>query len=461
MAAKKKTAFFCTECGYESAKWMGQCPACRAWNSFVEELKAEEKGRTAPSSRLLSGAKSAPVPLSKVEESEGGVRYATGFGEFDRVLGGGLVEGSLTLLGGDPGIGKSTILLQVARNLSLSRVVLYISGEESLSQIKLRAERIGSFSESLLFLCETDLEAIEQAISDTKPSVVIIDSIQTMFNADVQSAPGSVSQVRETTGVLLKIAKQNNIAFFIVGHVTKEGTVAGPRVLEHMVDTVLYLEGERHVSYRIMRAVKNRFGGTNEIGVFEMRESGLAEVLNPSEYMLEGRPENASGTIVGCAVEGTRPILIEIQALLSRTAFGYPRRQATGMDVNRLNLLVAVLEKRLKLQISEQDVYVNIAGGLKLNEPALDLSVCLALISAFSGTVTGDETLAFGEVGLSGEVRAVSLSDQRVAEAVKLGFKKIIVPAATSKRLKNLSPDVTLHGVKTVAEAAKLISLSK
>lgn len=451
---KKKTVFFCSECGYESAKWMGQCPGCRAWNTFVEErIKAEGGASRGGASRSVSfGERQKPMPLSQIVPDGNDVRYDTHFPELNRVLGGGLVAGSLTLVGGDPGIGKSTLLLQVARFLSTDKKrVLYISGEESLAQIRLRAERIGECTDDLLFLAETNLSLIEQAITDTEPKTVVIDSIQTMYDEEVSSAPGSVSQVRETTAVLMRIAKQRGIAVFIVGHVTKEGTVAGPRVLEHMVDTVLYFEGDRHASYRILRAVKNRFGGTNEIGVFEMREEGLVEVRNPSEYMLEGRPKDAAGSIVTCAMTGTRPILIEIQALVTRTAFGYPRRQATGIDLNRVNLLMAVLEKRLGLQIADCDAYINIAGGLRLSEPALDLGVCLAVISAFRGRPVPEGTIAFGEVGLSGEVRAVSLAEARVAEAARLGFTTILLPKASASRIK-APAGVTLRGVSTLEE---------
>ena len=385
-------------------------------------------------------------------------RADTHINELNRVLGGGLVRGSLILVGGDPGIGKSTLLLQVAGNLSGDKKeVLYISGEESLRQIKLRANRIGDFSDTLKFMCETNLENIEETINRAKPEIVIIDSIQTMFSDSVTSAPGSVSQVRESTAVLLRIAKSLNITVFIVGHVTKEGQVAGPRVLEHMVDTVLYFEGDRHASYRILRAVKNRFGSTNEIGVFEMQEKGLAEVTNPSEFMLEGKPENASGSIVTCSVEGTRPILIEIQALVCRSNFGFPRRQANGTDYNRVNLLMAVLEKRVGLQMGEYDAYVNLAGGMKLAEPSLDLGICMALISSFKNKPIGDDVIAFGEVGLSGEVRSVNMADSRVQEAEKLGFKTCIVPKALESKLKKSAKNINIVGVSSVADAMNYI----
>ena len=376
MATKIKSVFFCQSCGYESSKWMGQCPGCKAWNTFVEEtVKPAAKATVNKSAAVVTGEYKAPVTLAEIvmKDEE---RSDTHIQELNRVLGGGLVQGSLILVGGDPGIGKSTLLLQVAGNLSGDKKdILYISGEESLRQIKLRATRIGDFSDSLKFMCETNLANIEEAITRTKPEVVIIDSIQTMYSESVTSAPGSVSQVRESTAVLLRIAKSMNVTVFIVGHVTKEGQVAGPRVLEHMVDTVLYFEGDRHASYRILRAVKNRFGSTNEIGVFEMQEKGLVEVSNPSEFMLDGRPVNASGSIVTCSVEGTRPILIEVQALVTHTNFGFPRRQANGTDYNRVNLLMAVLEKRVGLQLGDFDAYVNLAGGMKVAEPSLDLGI--------------------------------------------------------------------------------------
>lgn len=459
MATKIKTVFFCQSCGYESSKWMGQCPGCREWNTFVEEtVKPRAKAASGPSSAAGgSGSYTAPVTLDEIVMNDE-ERYDTHIGELNRVLGGGLVKGSLILVGGDPGIGKSTILLQVAGNLSGdSRDVLYISGEESLRQIKLRANRLGTFSGNLKFMCETNLSDIEEAINRSKPQVVIIDSIQTMFNESVSSAPGSVSQVRESTSVLLRIAKSMNISIFIVGHVTKEGQVAGPRVLEHMVDTVLYFEGDRHASYRVLRAVKNRFGSTNEIGVFEMQEKGLVEVTNPSEFMLDGRPMDASGSVVTCSVEGTRPILIEIQALVCRSNFGFPRRQANGTDYNRVNLLMAVLEKRIGLQMGEYDAYVNLAGGMRIAEPSLDLGICLALISSYKNKPISSDVLAFGEVGLSGEVRSVNMGEARVSEAAKLGFKTCIVPKALESKLKKSCKGVEIIGVDSVSDAMKLI----
>lgn len=405
----------------------------------------------------LSGRRSAePVNLAAVDLTEN-ERMSTHISELDRVLGGGLVPGSLTLVGGDPGIGKSTLLLQVCRHMAADgKKILYISGEESLQQIKLRANRIGDFSDRMLLLCETSLETVEQAIKKQLPAVAVIDSIQTMYHEEISSAPGSVSQVRESTSVLLQLAKGLGVSIFIVGHVTKEGTVAGPRVLEHMVDTVLYFEGDRHASYRILRGVKNRFGSTNEIGVFEMREEGLAEVKNASEFMLSGKPEGASGSVVSCSMEGTRPILLEIQALVCHSSFGIPRRQATGMDLNRLNLLMAVLEKRLNLQMADCDAYVNLAGGMRIAEPAIDLGVVMAAASSFKNRVIDDKTIVFGEIGLSGEVRGVSQASQRVAEAAKLGFTTCVMPQVNVGQIK-AAAGIKLIGVRTVREAIDLI----
>lgn len=448
--AKKTTAFFCSECGYESAKWLGQCPGCREWNTFVEE-PVTKTGRAV---RITNTKK--PSLLKDISTKEE-ARMTTGFGELDRVLGGGIVRGSLTLIGGDPGIGKSTILLQVCKNLSdQGRRVLYISGEESLKQIKIRADRIGQFNDNIRLFCETDLELIEQTLRDEKPDVAVIDSIQTIYNSDVSSAPGSVSQVRESTNILMQTAKTENISIFVVGHVTKEGVVAGPRVLEHMVDTVLYFEGDRHASYRILRGVKNRFGSTNEIGVFEMCQNGLQEVKNPSEYMLNGRPENASGSVVACTIEGTRPILAEIQALVCRTNFGMPRRTAAGTDYNRVNLLMAVLEKRLGFHMGEFDAYVNVAGGIKINEPALDLGIVMAIISSYRDLPIDEKTIVFGEVGLSGEVRAVNMAERRVAEAVKLGFTRCIMPAVSKKGLTDRK-GIDVIGVKNIQDLLKYL----
>ncbi len=447
MAKAKKSVYFCQNCGHEESKWLGQCPACREWNTFVEEKV------TPAAAKAVKERKDAQVvTLSSIETDEDD-RMNTGIEELDRVLGGGIVKGSLVLVGGDPGIGKSTLLLQVCQRLSAAgRKLLYISGEESLKQIKLRANRMGEFTENLYLLCETSLDIIRGIIEQQKPDMVVIDSIQTMYNEEVGSAPGSVSQVRESTNIFMQLAKGLNISIFIVGHVTKEGTVAGPRVLEHMVDTVLYFEGDRHASYRILRGVKNRFGSTNEIGVFEMRKEGLTEVKNPSEFMLSGKPEHASGSVVACAMEGTRPMLMEIQALVCKTNFGMPRRTAAGLDYNRVNLLMAVLEKRLGLPLSGYDAYVNIAGGIRLNEPAADLGIVLAVASSYKNRPIAEEVIAFGEVGLSGEVRAVSMPEQRVSEAKKLGFTTCILPEVSVKTVGNIE-GVKIIGVKSVGEA--------
>lgn len=448
MAKAKTTVFFCQSCGYESSKWMGQCPGCKEWNTFVEETvdkKSVGKTRAAVS-------ETKPVPLSAIEASTD-ERISTQMSELDRVMGGGIVSGSLVLVGGDPGIGKSTLLLQVCRNLAAQKIdVLYISGEESLQQIKIRAQRVGSFEDSLHLLCETNLDTIRSVIDREKPQIVVIDSIQTMYSEDVGSAPGSVSQVREATSVLMQIAKGMNITIFIVGHVTKEGVVAGPRVLEHMVDTVLYFEGDRYAAYRILRGVKNRFGSTNEIGVFEMCQEGLREVKNPSEYMLSGKPEGASGSVVACSMEGTRPILLEVQALVCHTNFGMPRRTAAGTDYNRVNLLMAVLEKRLGLKLSDCDAYVNIAGGIRMNEPAIDLGIALAIVSSYKERPIDEKTICFGEVGLSGEVRAVSMAEQRVLEAKKLGFTTCILPQVSRESMRPVE-GIRLVGVRTVKDA--------
>jgi DNA repair protein RadA/Sms len=454
MAKGKTTAYFCQECGYESAKWMGQCPGCREWNTFVEEMV--DKKSISTSGKRVEGKRAEPTPLSAIRTSSE-QRTTSGMKELDRVLGGGIVKGSLVLVGGDPGIGKSTLLLQVCRNLSAQKLpVLYVSGEESLQQIKLRAERIGDFSDSLELLCETNLDAIREVIERKKPQFVIIDSIQTMYNEEVGSAPGSVSQVRESTGILMQIAKGMDITIFVVGHVTKEGVVAGPRVLEHMVDTVLYFEGDRNEAYRILRGVKNRFGSTNEIGVFEMRNAGLAEVENPSEYMLSGKPKDASGSVVACSMEGTRPILLEIQALICHSYFNNPRRTATGTDYNRVNLLMAVLEKRLGMQLSDCDAYVNIAGGIRMTEPGIDLGIVLAIISSKKDITIDERTICFGEVGLSGEVRGVQMAEQRVQEAAKLGFETCILPQVCKDALTQVK-GIRLIGVRNVKEALEAV----
>ncbi|MBB5265893.1 DNA repair protein RadA/Sms [Catenibacillus scindens] len=453
--AKSKIVFFCQECGFESAKWMGQCPACKAWNTFVEEPTVPKNSRGAKASPKEI-ASAVPTRLSQVS-LQSQPRTLTGIGELDRVLGGGIVKGSLVLVGGDPGIGKSTLLLQMCRLLAQKSVpLLYISGEESLQQIKMRAQRLGNFEKDMMMLCETDLDIVEGVVRKYKPEIVIIDSIQTMYRQEIASAPGSVSQVRESTGVLMQLAKGLDITIFIVGHVTKEGVVAGPRVLEHMVDTVLYFEGDRHASYRLLRAVKNRFGSTNEIGVFEMGGGGLTQVTNPSEYMLNGRPQEASGSVVSCAMEGTRPILIEVQALVCRTNFNMPRRTAAGTDYNRVNLLMAVLEKRLGLPLDNCDCYVNIAGGMRLNEPAIDLAIVCAIISSYKNFAVSPKTIMFGEVGLTGEVRAVNMVEQRVAEAKKLGFSMCLVPQVNLKNVSGIS-GITVIGISSVQDVLKYI----
>lgn len=451
---KKKSIFFCQNCGHEESKWLGQCPVCKEWNTFVEEKAAPAKAGALKAVKTGKEAKAVVLSSVKADEDE---RELTGIKELDRVLGGGIVTGSLVLVGGDPGIGKSTLLLQVCKRLSdKNRKILYISGEESLKQIKMRADRMGDFSDTLYLLCETNLDIIRGVIEEQKPDMVVIDSIQTMYDETVASAPGSVSQVRESTNVFMQLAKGLGISIFIVGHVTKEGTVAGPRVLEHMVDTVLYFEGDRHASYRILRSVKNRFGSTNEIGVFEMREKGLIEVENPSEYMLSGRPECASGSVVACAIEGTRPMLLEIQALVCKSNFGMPRRTAAGLDYNRVNLLMAVLEKRMGLPLSNYDAYVNVAGGIRMNEPATDLGIVMSIVSSYKNRPVSEDTIVFGEVGLSGEVRAVTMPEQRVAEAKKLGFKTCIIPEVSLKTV-GKTEGVKIIGVKTVNQAMSLI----
>ena len=451
MAKAKKSVYFCQNCGHEESKWLGQCPMCKEWNTFAEEKVVSIKGQKSSGEKQVQA-----VTLSSVTTDED-ERMKTELVELDRVLGGGIVPGSLVLVGGDPGIGKSTLLLQVCQKLSaMNKKVLYISGEESLKQIKLRANRMGEFSENLYLLCETSLNLIQTAIEREKPDVVVIDSIQTMYNEEIGSAPGSVSQVRESTNVFMQLAKGMNIAIFIVGHVTKEGTVAGPRVLEHMVDTVLYFEGDRHASYRILRGVKNRFGSTNEIGVFEMRKEGLVEVENPSEFMLSGKPENASGSVVACAMEGTRPMLMEIQALVCKSNFGMPRRTAAGIDYNRVNLLMAVLEKRVGLPLSGYDAYVNIAGGIRMNEPAVDLGIIMAVASSYKNRPVSEDTIVFGEVGLSGEVRAVTMPEQRVVEAKKLGFKVCVVPEVTLKSIGKVE-GIEVIGVKRVNQTMNLL----
>ena len=457
MGKNSSMIFFCTECGYESAKWMGQCPGCKSWNTFSEEPK-ERAGKNKKYSQIegVGVKRNEPIPLQAVNLEESS-RISTEMLELDRVLGGGIVPGSLTLVGGDPGIGKSTLLLQVCKKISDKGCkVLYVSGEESLKQIKIRGDRIGQFDENLLLLCETNLQNVSEQIKKCAPSVVIIDSIQTMYNEDVDAAPGSVSQVRESTGVLLQLAKGIGVSIFVVGHVTKEGTVAGPRMLEHMVDTVLYFEGDRHASYRILRGVKNRFGSTNEIGVFEMQREGLKGVENPSEFMLDGKPENASGSVVTCSMEGTRPLLLEIQALVCRSNFGNPRRQANGTDFNRVNLLMAVLEKRVGIQLGDCDAYVNVAGGLKISEPAIDLAIAMAIASSYKNRAIPEKMIFVGEIGLSGEIRSVGMIENRVNEAKKLGFTTCVIPKGCHERVKDIE-GIKIIAVSSVADAIDLI----
>lgn len=448
---KSNVVYFCSDCGYESKKWMGQCPGCRAWNTFTEAPEAPKmKGITR---RPGMGEARKPLRLSEIDTGDD-ARFSSGYDEFDRVLGGGIVPGSLVLVGGDPGIGKSTLLLQTSIKAAESgKKVLYISGEESLAQIRLRAERIEKTEKDLRFLSEINISEICSLLEQEKPDLCVIDSIQTMYCDDIQGSAGSVSQVRECSQRLMYSAKSENITIFIVGHVTKEGMVAGPRVLEHIVDTVLYFESAESGAYRILRSVKNRFGSTNEIGVFEMTDSGLREVLNPSEYMLEGRPEMATGAAVTCLMEGTRPILVEVQGLVTETQFNLPRRQASGIDYNRLTLLMAVLEKRLGIRCSSLDAYLNIAGGIKATEPAADLAAASAILSSYRNKVIPSDVVIFGEVGLSGEVRSVSQTSDRIKEAVKLGFRHVICPETSLRGLKQGAfPDIEINGIRNLSE---------
>ena len=448
MAPKNRTIYACTECGAESAKWFGRCPACGAWNTLEEQMQAQSSS----SVRVSAASVQSLADITTGDRQ----RYLTGMKELDRVLGGGIVRGGLMLIGGDPGIGKSTLLLQICEHLGAEHRVLYISGEESEGQLKLRADRLNVHSNNLFILCENDLDTALAAIQQEKPDIVIVDSIQTMTLAEVASAAGSVTQVRECTAAIMRVAKRLNVPTFIVGHVNKDGAIAGPKVMEHIVDCVLYFEGDRHSSYRLLRCVKNRYGSTNEIGVFEMGDKGLIEVDNPSKMLLSGRPLNVSGACVACTIEGTRPMLAEVQGLVSPTGFGNPRRMATGFDYNRLSLILAVLEKRSGYLFSNLDTYVNVVGGLWLEEPAVDLPVALALISGLKDAVIDAHTLAFGEIGLTGEVRAVSNADLRVAEAVRMGFTRVIVPYHNLKNLQKRE-DITLIGVRTVREAFEAI----
>lgn len=450
--AKTNTVFFCNECGYESAKWLGKCPACNAWNTFVEEKVVKQgNNKTVVKKTVI------PVSLKSIEKIKIS-RISSGFDELDRVLGGGFVNGSLTLLGGEPGIGKSTLILQICEKFKTDGKVLYVSGEESAEQIKIRADRLGINSENIMFLGETDINAIEQTIEDMDPKLVIIDSIQTMYSDDITSAPGSVSQVREITSRIMKMCKMKGITTVIIGHVTKDGTIAGPRVLEHMVDAVLYIEGERYFSYRIVRGVKNRFGSTNEIGMFEMRNEGMVEITNPSSVLLTDRDDNPAGSVIVASLEGTRPILVELQALTSTTVFGMPRRTANGIDYNRVTLLIAVLEKIGGINLGNQDVYMNIVGGIKINEPALDLGVVLSAASSFKNISIPKDVAVIGEVGLTGEIRSVNMIEKRLKEVEKMGLKKCIIPDSNKKLLKEKFK-LDIIGCKDIIDAMKYLKL--
>ena len=447
--AKAKSLYICSSCGYESAKWYGCCPGCGEWNTMNEETIVQHS--SSRSGGIIKPAVS--LTLDKIE-NDSSVRYKTGLGELDRVLGGGIVKGSLILLSGDPGIGKSTLLLQICQYLDKSLNILYISGEESAHQIKMRAERLGVKNSALSVMCEIDVVSITEYIRTQKPDIVIVDSIQTMDYSEVSSSPGSVTQVRESASVFMRTAKSLGIPVILVGHVNKDGNIAGPKVLEHIVDAVLYFEGNRNFSYRILRAVKNRYGSTNEIGVFEMCEQGLAEVENPSLMLISGKPKNTPGSCIACVMEGSRPIMAEVQALVTPTGFGNPRRMSTGFDYNRVSMLLAVLEKRAGYFFGTTDTYINVVGGLKLDEPASDLSVAMALISSLKDTVVSDDTLAFGEIGLAGEVRGVSNCEQRVREAVRLGFSRCIIPHHNLKNLSlKISGDTEIIGVRNIREA--------
>ncbi len=450
--AKTKTVFFCTACGNETPKWQGKCPACGAWNTLEEHIERPAAPGRSKSAPIGTGRK--PKTISQVDSGDE-IRFSTGMGELDRVLGGGAVEGSLVLVGGAPGIGKSTLLLQICNALCAQRSVLYVSGEESERQLKLRAQRLGVAPENLYILAETRLTDVIASAEDCKPDVLIVDSIQTMFSDDNESSPGSVSQVKDCTMSLMQLSKSEGITVFVVGHINKDGNIAGPKVLEHMVDCVLYFEGDPNTSYRLLRAAKNRFGSTNEIGVFEMLDSGLKEVPNPSQMLLEGRPEGASGTCVACVMEGTRPILAEVQALVSKTSFNVPRRTADGFDFNRSALLLAVAEKRAGLKLSMFDAYINVIGGLRLDEPGADLPVVLAVASSYRDTPIADDLVAIGEVGLTGEIRSVSHMNQRLAEAARLGFKKCIIPRGGAEKL-DIPNGLTVYRVKNLREAIEI-----
>ena len=456
MAGKIKTVYVCKECGYETPKWMGQCPMCKEWDVLEEQVITEKKTTGLSSDSVSVKAIASAKDLSQIDITDE-QRYVTNIGELDRVLGGGIVKGSVILLSGDPGIGKSTILLQICERVCNKLNVLYVSGEESPVQIKLRAKRLGVSGENVTIIPETDTQAICEYIMSQKPDLVMIDSIQTLQISELSSSAGSIVQVRESTNMLLRAGKSLGIPIFIVGHVKKGGDVAGPKVLEHIVDTVLYFEGERNQSYRILRAIKNRFGSTNEIGVFEMRDTGLREVENPSAMMLSGRMSNVSGACITCVIEGTRPILSEVQALVTTTGFGNPRRMSNGFDYNRLNLLLAILEKREGLYFSNLDTYLNVVGGMRLDEPACDLAVCMALVSGLRDTPLDEKLIAFGEVGLSGEVRSVSRVEARVNEAARLGFTQCVLPRSCIKQITKKPNGIELIGVKNVKEALSII----
>lgn len=452
--AKNKTIFVCSECGNESSKWLGKCPACNSWNTFYEQKVVETKHGNLKESNKQPAK---PQKLNSYEAKET-IRTSTGFGELDRVLGGGLVKGSLILLGGEPGIGKSTLILQICDKIKGEGKVLYVSGEESAEQIKLRADRLGINNEDILFLGETDIDIVNQAIIETNPKLVIIDSIQTMYSDEITAAAGSVSQVREITSQVMRVCKSRAITTIIIGHVTKEGNIAGPRVLEHMVDTVLYLEGERYFSYRILRGVKNRFGSTNEIGMFEMQDKGMCEITNPSDVLISEREDNPPGSCIVSAMEGTRPILVEIQALTAQTVFGMPRRTANGVDYNRLALLLAVLEKKAGVMLGSQDVYLNLVGGIRINEPAIDLGIIMVAASSYKNVAIPKDMVIMGEVGLTGEVRKINLIEKRIKEAEKLGFKTCIIPESNKKLLKE-KYKLDIIGVRDIKEAMNKIGL--
>ena len=451
--AKIKSKYVCQSCGYESLRWIGKCPECDDWNTFVEEI---EDKKSKHDLFIIEKEVQKPVPINKLEINEQ-ERFSTCINELDRVLGGGVVKGSLILAGGDPGIGKSTLLIQVAENVAKSgKKVLYASGEESIYQIKMRAKRLNIESENLYIFAENNLDIIEKQIDNIKPDMMIVDSIQTVYSPQITSTPGSVSQIKEGTSRFMKISKKVGISTFIVGHVTKEGSLAGPKILEHMVDAVLYFEGERYNTYRMIRAVKNRFGSTNELGVFEMRDKGLIEVENPSKILISEKPKGVSGSIIVATIEGTRPMLVELQALVCPTSFGIPKRAATGVDYNRVSLLMAVIEKRAGMQIQNQDIYINVVGGIRLNEPAIDLGIVISIASSFRNIEINEKTVAIGEVGLTGEIRGVSFIEKRIAECKKLGFNRIIIPKSNVKGLENMD-DIKIIGVENIREALDFV----